>query len=282
MASNDSELTVYARRASCSDSPPTLRTNASRIWSRKLCNASRSVAVENESSDTPDTLSTWPNHARLATAGGRMAPMDSRSAEGPALGGDPTDATLAAYRAAAQLYLEHSARPAPSVLAYLDRIGLLLRGGDVLELGSGPGWDADHLEKQGVRVTRSDAAPEFVDRLREAGHDALLLDLRKDDLGGPYDGILADAVLLHLSREQFEAVLRRCRTAVRPGGILGVTLKEGHGSGWTEEKIGLPRYFTYWQEDPLRVVLARTGWEVLALKKVPGRTASWLQVIARR
>lgn len=106
--------------------------------------------------------------------------------------------------------------------------------------------------------------------------------MRSDDLGGPYDGVLADAVLLHLPREQFEAVLRRCRTAVGPGGILGVTLKEGHGSEWTAEKIGLPRYFTYWQEGPLRDALANTGWTVLSLDRVPGRTASWLQVVARR
>lgn len=212
-----------------------------------------------------------------------MSPMDRRPHQmDPVFGRDPTDATLAAYGAAAPLYVAQSARPPTSVLAYLDRIAELLHDGHVLELGSGPGWDADHLEKQGVRVTRSDATPEFVDRLRDAGHDALLLDVRSDDLGGPYDGILADAVLLHLPREHVEAVLQRCRNTVRPGGILGVTLKEGHGSEWTQEKIGLPRYFAYWQQGPLRDVVARTGWAVLSLERAPGRTGSWLQVIARR
>jgi SAM-dependent methyltransferase len=108
---------------------------------------------------------------------------------------DPCDATLAAYGAAAQRYLRESARPGPSLIAYPDRFSELIGGGHVLELGSGPGWDADHLEGHGVRVTRSDATPRFADLLRAAGHEAVLIDARGDDFGGPYDGVLADAVL---------------------------------------------------------------------------------------
>ncbi len=195
--------------------------------------------------------------------------------------GDPTDATLAAYRAEAHRYLQESARPGPPTLAYLDRIAHLVGGGHVLEFGSGPGWDADYLETHGVQVTRSDATSEFVEMLREAGHEARLIDMRLDALGGPYDGILANAVLLHLTREQFEAVLRRCRAAVGENGILGCTLKEGDGAQWTEEKISRPRYFTYWREAPLREALDRAGWIVLSIERVVGRTATWLYVITR-
>ena len=53
------------------------------------------------------------------------------------------------------------------------------------------------------------------------------LDVRTAELGGPYEAILADAVLLHLTREQFADVLRRARCAVVDGGLLAFTLKEG-------------------------------------------------------
>jgi SAM-dependent methyltransferase len=193
---------------------------------------------------------------------------------------DPSGATLAAYHAAAERYLQESTGPAPSVLAYLDQIAELAGEGHVLELGSGPGWDAGYLESRGVRVTRSDATPHFVGLLRDAGHDALLMDVRSDDFGGPYDGVLADAVLHHLTRPQFEAALRRCRAAVGDGGILGCTTKEGDGAGWTQEKIGLPRYFTYWREAPLREALARAGWTVVWLERPVRRNVPWLHVIA--
>ena len=160
---------------------------------------------------------------------------------------DPADATLAAYQNRAQEYLRGSARPAPELIAYLGRFARLTRPGPVLEIGSGPGWDAGYLEGHGVQVIRTDATPAFVSLLRAAGHHARLLDARTDPLGGPYQGILANAVLHHLNRDQFEDVLRRARTAVTASGVLGFTVKEGDGAAWSEHKLGLPRHFTYWR-----------------------------------
>ena len=130
-------------------------------------------------------------------------------------------------------------------------------------------------------MTRSDATPAFVERLRAAGHDAQLLDIRSGDLGGPYNGVLANAVLLHLSRDQFRDALRRVRQAVTAGGLLAVTLKEGDGDQWSTAKLGMPRHFTYWREAALRRALPDTGWDITFLAHVPGRADQWLHVIAR-
>ena len=131
-----------------------------------------------------------------------------------------------------------------------------------------------------MQVTRSDATPAFLTPLRAAGHDGLHLDVRTDDLGGPWDGLLADAVLLHLSRPQLEEFLGRARNAVRDGGVLGLTLKEGDGSAWTTDKLERPRHFTYWREPALSEVLTRTGWTVRHLHYVAGRHEPWLYVCA--
>jgi len=192
------------------------------------------------------------------------------------------DLTLAAYQANVQRYLEHSTAPGPAMQTYLNRLAAIVGHGHVLELGSGPGWDATHLESRGVRLTRTDATPAFVERLRAAGHEARLLDIRTDALGGPYEGVLADAVLLHLTREQFEDVLRRARGAVVTGGVLAFTVKEGDGAEWSDAKLGLPRHFTYWREPAVREVLTRTGWTMISLDHVAGRTEPWLYVIARK
>jgi SAM-dependent methyltransferase len=193
----------------------------------------------------------------------------------------PGDITLAAYQGAAGEYLRNSARPAPEQIAYLDRFAALVGSGSVLEIGSGPGWDADHLEFRGLRVVRTDAAPAFVERLRAAGHDARLLDVRTGELGGPYQALLANAVLPHLDRGQFEDVLRRARRAVVAEGTLGFTLKEGDGAAWSDHKLGLPRHFTYWREPAVRVVLRRTGWRVDFIDHVAVRENYWLRVLAR-
>ena len=111
--------------------------------------------------------------------------------------GDPNDTTLSSYEAAADSYIELTSPAPPVMLAYLDRVAGLVGRGHVLELGSGPGRDAAYLERRGVQVTRSDATRAFVERLRAAGHQARLLDVRHDNLGGPYDAMLTNAMLLN-------------------------------------------------------------------------------------
>ncbi len=193
----------------------------------------------------------------------------------------PGDVTLGSYDAAAHLYLMHSVPPGPAVLAYLDEVARLVGDGTVLELGSGPGWDAMYLESRGPRVLRTDGAPAFVQMLQAAGHQARLLDVRVDDFGGPYNAVLADAVLLHLTREQFVDVLQRARQAVADGGVLAVTLKEGDGQAWTEAKLDRPRHFTAGVSRQSAPHCWRPAGQVLSLEHVAGRVEPWLFVLAR-
>jgi len=73
---------------------------------------------------------------------------------GGRVGADPNDATLAAYQAGADRYIERSPALPPAWRSYLDRLADPVGHGHVLELGSGPGRDAAYLEQRGVRVTR--------------------------------------------------------------------------------------------------------------------------------
>ncbi|MFC9981158.1 class I SAM-dependent DNA methyltransferase [Gordonia sp. NPDC127522] len=157
---------------------------------------------------------------------------------------------------------------------------LLPAGATVLEVGSGPGRAATYLESKHLSVRRTDATPAFVQMMHADGHDANVLDIRTDDLGGPYDAILAIAVLLHLSRREFETFMHRAREAIAPGGLLAFTMKEGDGSEWTTEKLALPRHFTYWRERDLRTLMARTGWTPLSFSQIR-MNESWIFVIAR-
>lgn len=155
-------------------------------------------------------------------------------------------------------------------------------GAEVLELGSGPGREALYLEQRGMRVNRTDATPAFVERLQRAGHPARELDVRQGDLGGPFDAVLANAVLLHLTRDDLHAALRACHAATRPNGVFALTLKHGDGEGWSDAKLGSPRWFVYWREAPLRGALVDAGWTVLRLGLVHGRVGPWLHAPCRR
>ena len=192
--------------------------------------------------------------------------------------------TVAAYQQHAASYAAGVADALDGDLAvflgtFADRVGT---GSSVLEVGSGSGRDALALEGLGVRVRRTDITPAFVDLLRAGGHVADVLDPLHDDLGGPWDGVWADAVLLHVGRGDLPVVLCRLHDATRAGGTLGLTLKEGDGEAWsTHGNVTAPRHFTYWREDPLRTVLEGAGWSVDSLTSgVAVNGQAWLSGLA--
>ncbi|CAI9419121.1 class I SAM-dependent methyltransferase [Nocardioides sp. T2.26MG-1] len=179
-------------------------------------------------------------------------------------------ATVEAYDTHAAAYRDATDQMSAESLAQVDDLAAALGpGARVLEIGSGGGRDARALETAGLSVRRTDITPAFVDLLREAGHEADLLDPLTDDLddparpGTPYDAVWASASLLHVERSALPTVLSRLARATRPGGVLMLWLKEGDGEGWsTHGSVGAPRHFVYWRETPLREVLGGAGWEV--------------------
>ncbi|MGN0065844.1 MAG: methyltransferase domain-containing protein [Nocardioides sp.] len=163
--------------------------------------------------------------------------------------------------------------------------GFLGTGARVLEVGSGSGRDAEALEGLGLQVRRSDVTPRFVDALRAAGHSADLLDPLTDDLAdpaGPYDGVWANASLLHVDRSDLPTVLQRLAAVTRTGGVLRVALKQGDGAAWsTHGLVPLPRHFTYWQPTALADVMRACGWQpVETVAGVVGDRDTWIEMTA--
>lgn len=190
-------------------------------------------------------------------------------------------ANVSQYNAAAIQKVEGSLKE------WLDKsLRMIPAGGHILELGTAHGRDANYMETMGFLVDRTDAVEGFVQYLRSQGHSARLLNALTDDFGGPYDMVYAQAVLLHFTPEESKIVLQKTHSALVPRGILAFSLKVGKGSGWQTSKIDGPRYFTYWQEEPLRVALAQAQYDVLDISE--GTTGhnrnnnNWYHVIARK
>lgn len=130
-------------------------------------------------------------------------------------------------------------------------------GARVLEVGSGPGRDADFLETLGVKVRRTDATRRFLEIQAARGKKGEYLNLITDDLGGPYDGFVALCVLIHVPRIQIDDVLAKITKALRPGGAFLVSLRNGEG-----ETSG--KYHTvYWTRDAFAERIKRAGLEVV-------------------
>jgi hypothetical protein len=149
----------------------------------------------------------------------------------------------------------------------------------VLELGSGTGRDAVELERRGFRVRRTDAAGSFVEMIRADGFEVDRLNALTDDFGGPYDLMFADAVFLHFDRAQLRTVLKKANKAADH---LAFTTREGDGAEWSNRFLDLPRHFTMWQEQPLRALLAETGWTIDHFQRSQAKLSTWFFVLAHR
>lgn len=200
-------------------------------------------------------------------------------------------ATIRAYDASAEAYRDATTDLPPAIVSAVARFAHVVGSpARVLEIGSGTGRDAAALERLGLSVRRTDITPAFVELLRTGGQAADRLDPLLDDLADPsapataYDGVWADASLLHVDRDDLATVLARLAQATRPGGGLFVSVKEGDGEAWsTHGNVTAPRFFTFWRDEPLRSVVEAAGWSVSEVVRMRGRDEEhWLEVLGVR
>ena len=97
-----------------------------------------------------------------------------------------------------------------------------------------------------------------------------------------FDGVWACASLLHLPSLQLQTALSRLIGGLRRGGVLYVSLKEGHFEGIREE-----RWFTDSTSAGLRRLLADTnGLDVISIWETadarPGNTTTWVNALSKQ
>jgi SAM-dependent methyltransferase len=187
--------------------------------------------------------------------------------------------TIQSYTESAREYNgKVSARPPTYIAGPLRRMMTYVPpGGLVLEVGSGPGRDADFIESLGGKVRRTDATQAFLDLQAERGKHGERLNLLTDSLGGPYDAIVAICVLIHVERADTDRVLRKIRRALRPGAVFLAVLWEGTG------QTGGRYHMTYWSRTAFATRLTAAGLTIEWHSRRVGRGGDMLLTfLARR
>jgi len=172
------------------------------------------------------------------------------------------DATLQFYRRNAEAYAK---REITSRHARLTKfLALLPPGAAILELGCGAGDDSAEMLARGYDVTPTDGSPEMADvASRRIGRPVKTLLFHDLDAVEAYDGVWANACLLHVPRDQLASVLALIHRALKPGGIFYASYKAGDDDG----RDTLDRYYNYPTEDWLRGTYAQAGdWKNLAIE----------------
>ena len=190
--------------------------------------------------------------------------------------------TVVEYERSAREYVATVAgRPSASAEALRRLAAEVVPGTRVLEIGSGPGWDADALEALGIDVHRTDVTAAFCALQAERGERCDRLDLLSDPIDGRYGGAMMLCVLQHFERGQLGGALRKLAMALDADGPLLLMYPEGDGDVWEQGADGDYRVVR-WAPAAFDAELARAGFTLVWEHAAKGRGGSWRTVLARK
>ncbi len=184
--------------------------------------------------------------------------------------------TLRFYRSNAQAYAGREIAKHQRLSRFL---ALLPPGGTILELGCGAGADSAQMLAAGFDVSPTDGSPEMASeasrRLGRPVETLLFHDLSKVEA---YDGVWANACLLHVPRSKLAQVLALIWRALKPAGHFYASFKAGEADG----RDTLNRYYNYPSPDWLRANYSSAGsWRSLSIEtgKVRGFDNEWAAML---
>lgn len=189
-------------------------------------------------------------------------------------------ATLGFYANEAETY---ATRRRDADLRRLDRFAALLpAGAAVLELGCGGGQDSEALLVRGLAVTATDGSPELAAQAQQRlGRPVSVLLFEDLAAKAAYDGVWANACLLHVPRQALPAIIAKVHRALRPGGVFYASFKAGEAEG--RDRFG--RYYNYPSPGWLREAYGAGRWAKLEIEEAAGggydrEPTRWLHALA--
>ena len=130
----------------------------------------------------------------------------------------------------------------------------LAPGAHILDAGCGSGRDTKAFLERGYRVTATEASPRLAQFATEYTNQPCEIVIFQDmEFERAFDGIWACASLVHIPKSDIYNVLSRFTRALKSGGILYVSLKEGEG----ERVASDGRFFSDYTAHDFRAILGR-------------------------
>ena len=128
-------------------------------------------------------------------------------------------------------------------------------GGRIIDIGAGSGRDIKYFKDKGYIVEGIDASAKMC-RLAIDYSDAEIICERIQDWHPQekYDGIWANASLLHLAFDEIEGFICRASDYLKPNGVLYISMKMGIQTG--SDNYG--RFFTDFSEEKVQQIVAKS------------------------
>ena len=171
-------------------------------------------------------------------------------------------------------------------------ISFLKPGSTVLDVGCGAGVKSQYLSSKGLKVTGIDFSEKLIEiAKREVPKNTFLVrDIYQSlNLEQQFDGVFAQAVLLHIPKKDLPKILANLLSALRLGGYLYVALKEKREEEQEEQVekendygYDYERFFSYFTLPEVKKYLLNAGLEIVYETVTTSGRRNWIQVIAKK
>ncbi|MEU2281544.1 methyltransferase domain-containing protein [Streptomyces sp. NPDC013178] len=196
---------------------------------------------------------------------------------------DALAVTREAYDAAASTYAQlfrDTLRDSPLDRAILGAFAEAVRasgGGQVADLGCGPGHITAYLDELGLTAFGVDASPAMIELARQA-YPGLRFDVGSmaalDITDGVLDGVLSRWSIIHTPPEELPAILAEFHRVLAPGGHLLIGFSASDDASHPTQAFDHTVALAYrWSPDHLAAMLRKSGLaEVARMVRQPQPT----------
>ena len=168
----------------------------------------------------------------------------------------------------------------------------LFPGALVLDVGCGSGTMASHFIEQGMNVFGIDISDELLAIARREVPKGEFVELDLRDVGSldrSFDGIFAQASLLHIPKKEVSNIVRALAGRLKPGGFFYAAVKEIR-AGEPDEEIKVRNdygyeykcFFSYFKMDELKTYFRDAGFSIVYEAIEPSGSTRWLSLVAKK
>ncbi len=171
-------------------------------------------------------------------------------------------------------------------------ISLLPGGATVLDIGCGAGTKSKYFFSKGLKVAGFDFSEKQIEIAKKEAPQVRfqVLDVYDlDTVNESFDGVFAQAVLLHIPKKDISIIFDKLSQKVKAGGYLYVAVKEMKQGGQEEEVkqendygYMYERFFSYFTADEVEEYFRNIGFEITYSVRESFEKTTWIQVIGRK
>lgn len=164
-------------------------------------------------------------------------------------------------------------------------------GEKILDVGCAGGLKSEFLVRKGLNVTGIDLSEEMISiaKHRVPQGKFFVKDINQAlNLDKEFDGIFAQAVLLHIPKNNIKAVLQNLLSVLKPNGFIYIAVKETKQGEREERDIiendygyEYERFFSFFTFDELKSCFAELNLKLVFSDITAIGETNWIQLIAQ-